>query len=134
MSSSNEALSLELAAIRQSESSAKEEVVRLTTLVNTPPSPRPQQQIDAHQTPKTSNKYSEGTAFSPSWTPSTIRSNFESAAISNEILRDNQEALEKAVEEKDGQISEVTSHKNYSSCLTRPNKQTNKQTNKQYYS
>jgi len=50
---------------------------------------------------------SDVVAFSPSWTPNTTRSNFESASISNEILRDNQRLLEGSVDDKDREISQV---------------------------
>lgn len=90
VSASHEALTSEVASLHQKETE-KMEVSKT-----------------AQATPKAEHKYPAGTStYSPSWTPSTTRSNFESSAISNEILRDNQLALEKSVQERDEKIAEV---------------------------
>jgi len=100
---SNDELSAALIEARNRKTITREELVASTA--STAASAPSQSAL----TPKTREKYgSESAPFSPSWTPTTTRSNFENAAISNEILRDSQKVLEKALEDRETQISEVT--------------------------
>lgn len=105
----NATLAKELILSRQREAEAKSTTASMTSAASIISS---QSGVPAISTPRTS-KYSSSSsmsdvvAFSPSWTPNTTRSNFESASISNEILRDNQRLLEGSVDDKDREISQV---------------------------
>ena len=103
---SNDQLSIALTEARTKEISLKEELAGSVAAIAAAASVPSLSTL----TPKSRDKYSsESAAFSPSWTPTTTRSNFENAAISNEILRDTQKVLEKALEDREAQISEVES-------------------------